>query len=111
MNRKDFISAITFSLSSVFDKSLQCIIHTNRVCDRCKLNLGRNIVFERGVKDVLVNVEKKLITIKYDASKNTPEKLKKYIVSIGFDADEIKADIYKREIIRDCCLMDVKMCK
>jgi periplasmic mercuric ion binding protein len=111
MNRKDFISAITFSLSSVFDKPLQCIIHTNRVCDRCKFNLGRNIVFERGVKDVVVDTTLKVIIIKYDSSKTTPELLKKYIVTIGFDADELKADVYKRERLRDCCLMDVKICK
>jgi copper chaperone CopZ len=114
MNRKDFISTITLSLSSIyanaFDKSMECSIHTNRVCDRCKFNLGRNIVFERGVKDVVVDTTKKLITIKYDSSKTTPEKIKKYIVSIGYDADELKADIYKREFIRDCCIIDIKVC-
>jgi mercuric ion binding protein len=115
MNRKDFIATLTLSLSSIcvnaFDKPVVCIIHTSRVCDRCKFNLGRNIVFEKGVKDVVVDVEKKLITIKYDSSKTNLVNLKKYIASIGFDADELKADVYKREQIRDCCLIDMKICK
>jgi mercuric ion binding protein len=115
MNRKDFISMITISLSSICanasDKPVSAIVHTNRVCEKCKYNLGRNIVFEKGVKDVVVDVEKKLITIKYDSNKTNLVNLKKYIASIGFDADELKANVYKRERLRDCCLMDMKMCK
>ncbi|CAH0995825.1 hypothetical protein EMA8858_01953 [Emticicia aquatica] len=115
MNRQDFISTLTLSLSGVyasaFDKPAECTIHTSRVCDRCKYNLGRNIIFEKGVKDVVVDVSQKLITIKYDSSRTTSERIKKYIVSIGYDADELRADVYKREQIRDCCLMDVKICK
>ncbi|GGD73969.1 hypothetical protein GCM10011514_42590 [Emticicia aquatilis] len=115
MNRKDFIATLTFSLSSICanasDKPVSAIVHTNRVCEKCKYNLGRNIVFEKGVKDVIVDVEKKQITIKYDASKTNFTNLKKYIASIGFDADELKADIYKRERLRDCCLMDTTICK
>lgn len=115
MNRKDFISTITLSLSSicasVSDEPVFAVVHTNRVCEKCKYNLGRNIVFEKGVRDVVVDVEKKLITIKYDSSKTNLANLKKYIASIGFDADELKADIYKRERLRDCCLMDSTICK
>lgn len=115
MNRKDFISTLTFSLSgicaNVFDKPVSAVVHTNRVCEKCKYNLGRNIVFEKGVKDVIVDVEKKQIIIKFDSSKTNLANLKKYIASIGFDADELKADIYKRERLRDCCLMDTTICK
>lgn len=115
MNRKDFVSILTLSLSSIcasaFEKPVASVVRTNRVCEKCKYNLGRNIVFEKGVRDVVVDVEKKLITIKYDSSKTNLANLKKYIVSIGFDADELKADIYKRERLRDCCLMDSTICK
>lgn len=115
MNRKDFISTLTLSLSSICasatEKPVASVVHTNRVCEKCKYNLGRNIVFEKGVRDVVVDVEKKLIIIKYDSSKTNLANLKKYIASIGFDADELKADIYKRERLRDCCLMDSTICK
>lgn len=115
MNRKDFISTLTLSLSSIcasaIEKPVASVVHTNRVCEKCKYNLGRNIVFEKGVRDVVVDVKKKLITIKYDSSKTNLANLKKYIASIGFDADELKADIYKRERLRDCCLMDSTICK
>jgi periplasmic mercuric ion binding protein len=115
MNRKDFISTITISLSSIyanaFEKPVECNIRTNRVCEKCKFSLGRNIVFEKGVKNVVVDVEKKLIVIKYDSSKTNLVNLKKHIASIGFDADELKADVNKRERLRDCCFIDTTICK
>jgi copper chaperone CopZ len=115
MNRKDFISALILSSSSIcmdtFAKSFISVIRTNRLCEKCKYGLGRNLVFEKGVREVVVDVEKKVIIIKYDSSKTSLANLKKYITSIGFDANEMKADIYKRERLRDCCFMDTTICK
>lgn len=115
MNRKKFLSTFTLALSDLLvlghEKPVSCIIRTNRICNICKHNLGKSIFFEKGVKDVEVDWVKETIKISYDATKTNPGKLKKYIVSIGYDADELKADVKKREILRYCCESNITICK
>ncbi|RFS17470.1 heavy-metal-associated domain-containing protein [Emticicia sp. C21] len=115
MNRKKFISTLTFNLSGLLtfgnDKFSDCIIKTRRICNICQFKLGKNIYFEKGVKDVKVDWIKDTIRISYDATKTNPEKLKQYIISIGYDADELKADVKKRELLRYCCESNITICK
>jgi copper chaperone CopZ len=115
MNRKKFMTSLTLSISGLLGFKTgvitDCTIKTKRICNSCKHNLGRNIFFEKGVKDVHIDWVKETIKIFFDASKTNPEKLKQYIVSIGYDADEIKADIKKREILRYCCESNITICK
>jgi copper chaperone CopZ len=115
MNRKTFLSTITLTLSELLasgrEKPVSCIIRTRRICNICKHNLGRSVFFEKGVKNVEVDWVNQTIRISYDRTKTTPEKLKKYIVSIGYDADELKADVKKREILRYCCESNITICK
>jgi copper chaperone CopZ len=115
MNRKAFISTLTLTLSGLLasgnERPLSCTIKTRRICNICKYKLGKSIYFEKGVKDVEVDWVKETIKISYDATRTTLEKLKQYIVSIGYDADELKADIKKREILRACCESNITICK
>ncbi|GAB3505997.1 heavy-metal-associated domain-containing protein [Emticicia fontis] len=115
MNRKKFISTLTFNLSGLLvlenEKPSNCIIKTKRICNICQFKLGKSIYFEKGVKDVKVDWVKETIKISYDATKTSPEKLKQYIISIGYDADELKANVKKREILRYCCESNITICK
>ena len=45
-----------------------------------------NVAFEKGVKDLKVDLEKQTITIKYDAAKTNPEKLAAAIEKLGYKA-------------------------
>ncbi|PLK44685.1 heavy-metal-associated domain-containing protein [Emticicia sp. TH156] len=113
MNRQVFLSALVIALSTRgnADNLKKCSFSTSRVCQKCKYGLGRNIYFEKGVKAVDINPEQKTITITFDTRKTTAEKLKKYIVSLGFDADDQKADINNRELLLACCYADITICK
>ncbi|WP_337043915.1 heavy-metal-associated domain-containing protein [Emticicia sp. 17c] len=115
MNRKKFISTLTLAFSGLgaagHKPSANCLIKTKRICNVCKYNLGRNIYFEKGVKDVEVDWVKETIKIVYDSTRTNAEKLKQFIVSIGYDADELKANIKKREILRPCCEDTITICK
>lgn len=109
MNRTEFISILSLTLAK--GKPSSCSIKTRRICNTCKHSLGRSIYFEKGVKNVEIDSMHETIRIFYDATKTNPEKLKKYIVSIGYDANELKADTKKRDIIRPCCESDITICK
>lgn len=113
MNRQLFLSALVVSLSAWgnADNLKKCSISTKRVCEKCKYGLGRNIYFEKGVKAVEIDPMQNTIIITFDTRKTTADKLKKYIVSIGFDADGQKADINKRELLLACCFADITICR
>ena len=48
-----------------------------------------NIAFEKGVKDLKVDLEKKLVSITYDPSKTSVEKLAAAIARLGYKAEKL----------------------
>lgn len=116
MNRKLFLSILglkIFSLNKSVGKSdvIFCVIHTNRVCGTCKDGLSKTIYLQKGVKDVKIDTQQNNIKIYFDETKTSEEQLKKIIVKNGFDADEMKSDVNKRQILRDCCFSNIQICK
>jgi copper chaperone CopZ len=56
-------------------------------CDNCKAKIEKNISWEKGVKDLTVDLEKKAVTIVYNPQKTTEEKLKKAIEKLGYTCE------------------------
>ncbi len=63
------------------------VFTTNMHCQKCVNKVNDNIAFEKGVKDLKVDLKEKTITIKYDASKTSVEKLAAAINKLGYTAD------------------------
>ena len=61
--------------------------HANLHCHACEKKVMENISFEKGVKDLKVNMEKHEITVKYDASKTSVEKLSAAIQKLGYKVE------------------------
>lgn len=53
-------------------------------CQNCVKKVKENISFEKGVKALDVNLEKKLVTVTYDPSKTDEATLKKAIEKLGY---------------------------
>jgi copper chaperone CopZ len=62
--------------------------NVNMTCDNCKAKIERHISWEKGVKDLTVNLDKKQVTVKYDPSKTTAEKLEKAITALEFTCEK-----------------------
>jgi len=60
-------------------------------CDGCKQKVEKNISWEKGVKDMEVNLEKKTVKINYDPKKTTEKKLKKAIENLKFTCEKLQA--------------------
>ncbi|MCB8963994.1 MAG: cation transporter [Bacteroidales bacterium] len=58
-------------------------------CKSCKAKIERDIAFEKGVKEVTASVDKKLVTVKYDENKTTPEKIAEAIKKLGYEVKEV----------------------
>lgn len=108
MKRSEFLQ-VTFAfplLTHDTEKPQSCHIKSSRICGSCEYRLAKRIAYEKGVKDVRINLKTKAIEVVYHPKKTTKEQLKKFIVSIGYDADELKADVHKREEVHGCCLKE-----
>jgi periplasmic mercuric ion binding protein len=78
-------------------------IQTSAVCEMCKDRIEKNIAFEKGVSDVVLDLTTKIATITYKPKKTNPDKLKQAISKLGYDADEVKADKYAYDKLPPCC--------
>ncbi len=90
------------------NKDLETVeIQTSAVCGMCKEKLEHDMAFEKGVKFVELDDETKVLTIKYKKGKNTKENLKKAVTKVGYDADEMPANLKAYNALPACCKKDV----
>ena len=85
------------------DKFSEIKIKTSAQCGMCKETIEKALAFEKGVKSSNLNVDTKVCTVKYDATKTTPEKIKAIISKAGYDADAVKADPKAYAKLAPCC--------
>ncbi len=81
-------------------------IKSSVVCGMCEERVTSELAFEKGVKDVKVNLETKLITVTYRTNKTDKEAIKKAITKIGYDVDDLLADDKAYEKLPACCKKD-----
>ena len=60
------------------------VFSTNLHCENCKKKIESNIAFEKGVKDIKVDVEAKTVTVIYRPDKTNSENLQKAIAKWGY---------------------------
>lgn len=63
-------------------KEVTFIVHLH--CENCVKKVQENIAFEKGVKDLKVSLDDQTVFVKYDAAKNSEEKLKASIEKLGY---------------------------
>jgi copper chaperone CopZ len=77
-------------------KEEQVVFSVNMHCHNCEQKIRKNIPYEKGVKDMITNLEKQLVTIKYQKNRTNVAKLKKAIEELGFTCEEVKPDSQKK---------------
>lgn len=88
------LAICAFSVSSeakVKQEIKEVTYQTNLHCDKCAKKISENVSFEKGVKDLTIDIEKKTVTIKYDKAKTDAEKLAAAIRKLGYTAEVIPA--------------------
>jgi len=100
-----FLAAVTqFSMArEPLSKEKEIKIQTSAVCGMCKEKIESNMAFEKGVKSVELDEDTKVLSIVYKTSKTTPEKLRKAVSELGYDADDVDADPVAYEKLPPCC--------
>lgn len=72
-------------------------------CGSCGANINNAIRETKGIRKVKINSKENTITVKYKPGKTSPEKIRRAIADIGYDADEIKADATAYSKLDGCC--------
>lgn len=59
-------------------------------CENCAKKIRENVSFEKGVKDLSTDLEKKTVTVTYDAAKTDTLKLANSIRKLGYKAKVVE---------------------
>lgn len=78
-------------------------VKTSAVCDMCKETMEKHMAFEKGVKKSNLDVDSKILTVTYNPTKTTPEKIRLAVSKSGYDADDVKADPKAYKKLDACC--------
>jgi len=68
-------------------KSETVVFTVGMHCGNCKKRIENNISFEKGVKDLIADLQAQTVTIKYDKKKTTPETLQEAIKKLGYSCE------------------------
>lgn len=72
-------------------------------CEMCDATLQKGLKKLPAVQEVLVDLEKQEVTVKYDESKSSLDKIRRAISKLGYDADDVPADKTAYKKLPNCC--------
>jgi mercuric ion binding protein len=78
-------------------------IATSAQCGMCKERIEKAMAFEKGVKSSSLDLNSKELTVIYKSNRTSPEKLRKALSEVGYDADRVPANPKAYAKLPPCC--------
>ena len=78
-------------------------IKVSSQCSMCKETIEKALAFEKGIVEAELDLETDIVKVVYKSGKTTPEKIRKAISDVGYDADDIPANKEAYNNLPDCC--------
>jgi copper chaperone CopZ len=113
MKTKRILKGLIISLGIVFlytgvtyaqdNKPVELKIKTSAVCGQCKDRIEKGMAYEKGIKDITLDVDSKIAIVRYNPTKTTPAVIRMAISKLGYDADTIPADKVAYAKLPPCC--------
>ncbi|MGL4597872.1 MAG: heavy-metal-associated domain-containing protein [Bacteroidia bacterium] len=113
MKNSSFVILLVSFLSLVFvspvaakakaSKMDTLVIKTSAECEMCKTAIEKKLNLMKGIKVATVDFSAHTVTVVYNPEKTTADKIRKVISSLGYDADEVKANNRAQQRLPDCC--------
>ena len=95
------ISGMSYTIHAQNLKTVE--IQTSAQCEMCKERLESNLVFEKGIKNVKLDMETKKLFVTYKTGKTDINTIKNAIAKLGYDADDIKGNNTAYTNLPVCC--------
>lgn len=81
-------------------------IKTSAICEMCQYTIEKDMAFEKGVKSAELDLDTKILHVAYHPRKTSPDKIRKRITLIGYDADSLQRDEEAHKKLPFCCQSD-----
>ena len=78
-------------------------IFTSAICEMCKETIEYDLTFAKGIKDVNLNLENKIVTVAFKPGKTTAKDIRERITKLGYHADSLRRDPVAYENLPFCC--------
>lgn len=96
------------SMNSVFSQEKKqkyetVAIQTSAECGDCKKRIEEGLNYTKGISFAELDLDSKKVTVKFNTTKINLNEVRKKINSIGYDADEMKADPDAQKRLPACC--------
>ena len=86
--------------------TVKAVISTPTIqCEMCKKKIQNYVSRQNGIKSVVVNLKNKTTTVTWIPDSTNIEEVKASIASVGYDADDVKADEEAYKKLPACCKM------
>jgi copper chaperone CopZ len=95
---------ILVSTSVYGQKNLKTIeIQTSAQCEMCKDRIENALVYAKGIKNAVLNLDTKIVTVTFNIKKTSEDQIIKILTDLGYDAANQKGnqDAYKN--LPNCC--------
>ncbi|MEP0369085.1 MAG: heavy metal-associated domain-containing protein [Cyclobacteriaceae bacterium] len=85
------------------DKYQTVEIQTSAICEMCQYAIEKEMALEKGVKSSSLNLDNKVLTVKYNSKKTDSDKVRKRVSLTGYHADDVERDPVAYENLPLCC--------
>lgn len=84
-------------------KTEEIKIKTSAQCGMCKNRIEAAMAYEKGVVKSELDLETKELKVVYKTAKTSPDKIRKVLNDLGYDADDTLADETAYSNLPPCC--------
>lgn len=78
-------------------------IRTNAVCDMCVNTIQSELIYEKGVKAVVMDLDSNIVRVRIDPKRTDADKVRKALAGLGYAADDLLPDAKARAALPACC--------
>jgi mercuric ion binding protein len=98
------LSIAFLSFSFLQDTKPQTVtIQTSAECGECKERIESKLNYTKGIVFSELDFKTQVLTVKFKPSKISLTQIKQIVVDLGYDADELKANVEAQKALPMCC--------
>jgi len=78
-------------------------VQSSAVCDMCKETIESEMIYEKGVQSVTLDLDANVVHVVYDTRKTDADRIRKAITMLGYAADGMPGNEKAFSELPDCC--------